>query len=90
MADESQADVERVATPDNDNPAPDTSNQPAQEAEPSASPPREEIVPDPPAEGEEQLNKNQVRIRLVFLDGSDTIITCQVGASLCILLKFGT
>lgn len=70
MADSVKPDVERVNDDDN------SDNQPAGEA---ASPHPEKTVPDPSHEEEEQLNKNEVRIKVVLLDGKDTTITCQVG-----------
>lgn len=69
MADSGQADVERVDNEDNGD------NQPTRE---DGSPQREELAPDPSPAREEQLNKNEVRIKLLLLDGKDTTITCQV------------
>ena len=60
MADSVKPDVERVNDDDN------SDNQPAGEA---ASPHPEKTVPDPSHEEEEQLNKNEVRIKVVLLDG---------------------
>ena len=79
MADDSKPDLERVDNEDNGD------KQPAPE---SAPPHREETVPDPSSpEREEQLNKNEVRIKVILLDGKDTTITCQVTtSSQCILL----
>lgn len=98
MADNGNGEVtEAVAAAENDN-LPGTGEKTdlsaeeptAQRTSPPPSPPpspsREPIVPDPVTEesGVAVGNKNEVTIKVVLLDGSDTTFTCQVRLCGCV------
>jgi hypothetical protein len=70
MADDAQLAVEKTGTAEASSPAP------AENVEDPAAP-REEIVPDPPSQPQSGSNKNEVQIKILLLDGTETTITCQ-------------